>query len=132
LKSLAGSYVLASVSRAVWVMQAASNEPDDERIVWTCCKNFAGPMEKASAWRCCNGVFRPCEDFDWQAFYGSKSGSGKRGISEADVAAIFKGMMMLGKKRAVELLMERTGCVKSAAYAAVCAEIARRERECAR
>jgi hypothetical protein len=39
---------------------------------------------------------------------------------------------MLGKKRAVELLMERTGCVKSAAYAAVCAEIARRERECAR
>jgi hypothetical protein len=120
LNLLAGSYVLASVPRAAWVMQAASNEPDDARVVWTCCKNSDGPMEKAGAWIRGNGIFQPVENFDWTAFFEGSGGSGgKRGITEDDVARMFDGGRFMAKKAAVEELMETVGCAKSAAYDAL-------------
>src|SRR5205085_7506447 len=44
LNLLAGSYVLGSVPRCVFVMQAASDETTDNRAVWTCCKNNDGEL----------------------------------------------------------------------------------------
>jgi len=38
LSFLAGSYVFGSVPRTVFVMQAASDDAEDKRIVSTCCK----------------------------------------------------------------------------------------------
>ena len=49
LNLLAGSYVLGSVPRTVFVMQAASDDTTDNRIVWTCCKNNDGELGRRSA-----------------------------------------------------------------------------------
>jgi hypothetical protein len=65
---LAGSYVLGSVPRTVFVMQAASDDVTEDRIVWTCCKNIDGELGKRSAWIRRNGLFDPLTDFDWEAW----------------------------------------------------------------
>jgi hypothetical protein len=68
LNLLAGSYVLGSVPRTVFVMQAASDDVTDDRIVWTCCKNNDGELGKRSAWIRRNGLFDALTDFDWEAW----------------------------------------------------------------
>jgi hypothetical protein len=68
LNLLAGSYVLGSVPRCVFVLQAASDDPVDRRVVWTCCKNNDGELGPRSAWVRCNGLFEPLPDFDWESF----------------------------------------------------------------
>jgi hypothetical protein len=68
LNLLAGSYVLGSVPRCVWVVQAASDDVADERIVLTCCKNNDGQLGTRSAWERRNGLFVPVNGFDWEEF----------------------------------------------------------------
>lgn len=68
LSLLAGSYVLGSVPRSVFVIQAASDDTDDSRVVWTCCKNNDGEEGARSAWIRSNGLFSPAESFDWDSF----------------------------------------------------------------
>jgi hypothetical protein len=59
LNLLAGSYVIGSVPRTVFVMQAATDDTEDNRIVWTCCKNNDGELGARSAWERRNGLFVP-------------------------------------------------------------------------
>ncbi len=118
LNLLAGSYVLGSVPRSVFVLQAASDAPEDDRVVWTCCKNNDGELGAPSAWQRRNGVFAPVPDFDWLAF--DKPGEERRGVTEEDVAALFQhGRRKCAKKQAVEGLMESTGFGQSACYTAL-------------
>jgi hypothetical protein len=56
LNLLAGSYVIGSVPRAVFIMQAASDDTEDKRIVWTCCKNNDGELGARSV---CRMLFSP-------------------------------------------------------------------------
>ena len=56
LNLLAGSYVLGSMPRCVFVMQSASDDVAEDRIVWTCCKNNDGELGDRSAWIRCNGL----------------------------------------------------------------------------
>lgn len=120
LATLAGSYVLGSVPRCAFVMQAASDDPEDRRVVWTCCKNNDGEMGARSAWVRSNGLFAPVADFDWDAFE-SAGRSDRTTITEADMAAVFEN----GAKRrkpadAAKLLMaEPIGAGRTAAYAAI-------------
>jgi hypothetical protein len=68
LNLLAGSYVLGSVPRVVFVMQHASDDVTEERIVWTCCKNNDGKDLQRSAWVRQNGLFVPVHGFDWTSW----------------------------------------------------------------
>jgi hypothetical protein len=52
----------------VFIMQAASDDPEDRQVVWTCCKNNDGDLGPRSAWVRCNGLFEPLPDFDWESF----------------------------------------------------------------
>jgi hypothetical protein len=65
LNTVAGSYALASVPRCVFVLQHASDDVAEERVVLTCCKNNDGLLGKQTAWWRRNGFFVPVEDFDW-------------------------------------------------------------------
>jgi len=65
---LAGSYVLGSVPRCVFIMQSASGDVSETRVVCTCCKNNDGELGERSAWTRCNGLFTPVSDFDWETF----------------------------------------------------------------
>jgi len=113
---LAGSYILASVPRTVFVLQPASDATEDSRVVFTCCKNNDGDMGAPSAWKRRNGLFEAVSDFDWEEF--GKPTGGRSTITEEDMAEIFEGGT-LSKGEARKALMERTRCAKSAAYEAL-------------
>jgi hypothetical protein len=86
LNMLAGSYILGSVPRTVWILQAASDAREDTRVIWTCCKNNDGDLGPRSPWVRQNGLFQPLPDFDWVSF----DGEGVRKLSWQDVPAILK------------------------------------------
>jgi hypothetical protein len=117
LNLLAGSYVIGSVPRTVFVMQAASDDTTDNRIVWTCCKNNDGELGARSAWERRNG-FAPVQNFDWKAF--DADGEKRRTVSLDDLDALFDGgKRQLAKNTAVAQLMEQTGLAKTACYQAL-------------
>jgi AAA domain len=118
LNLLAGSYVIGSVPRAVFIMQAASDDTTDSRIVWTCCKNNDGELGKRSSWERRNGLFVPVNDFDWKTF--ECDGEKRRMVNLEDLDALFEGgKKQLAKGHAVTQLMEQTGLAKTACYQAL-------------
>jgi len=80
LSLLAGSYVLGSIPRCVFVIQSASDGVNETRVVWTCCKNNDGKLGPQSAWERRNGLFVPVPDFDWDEFRNPQDGRSKRRI----------------------------------------------------
>jgi hypothetical protein len=118
LNLLAGSYVLGSVPRTAFVLQSASDDPTDARVVWTCCKNNDGELGERTAWQRRNGLFAPVADFDWTEF--DRPASDRPTVTEADVADVFQhGQRSVRKAEAVADLQERTGAGKSACYNAL-------------
>jgi hypothetical protein len=117
LNLLAGSYVLGSVPRTVFVMQAASDDTTDNRIVWTCAKNNDGDLGARSVWERGNGLFAPVFDFDWPAFDAPEKDR-RQTITETDVAEVFADGP-LPKPEAAKRLQENTGASKATAYRAL-------------
>lgn len=119
LNDVAGSHVLVSVPRAVFALQAASDSPEDDRVVWTCCKNNDGELGNRTAWHRRNGLFVPCNDLDWDAF-DKPEGDGRRTINKADLDALFtNGKRRLELKYAAKELEGLTGLGRSACYDAL-------------
>ena len=87
LATLAGGYALGSVPRAAFVLQHASDESEENRVVWTCCKNNDGPLGPRSAWEHSKGLFKPVEDFDWREF--DAAPEKRRSVIVADLEAVF-------------------------------------------
>jgi hypothetical protein len=118
LNLLAGSYVLGSVPRTVFVLQSASDEPTEDRVVWTCCKNNDGELGQRTAWKRRNGLFAPVEDFDWTEF--DRPANDRPTVTKADVAEVFQhSKRRMRKAEAVADLQGRTGAGKSACYNAL-------------
>jgi predicted ATPase len=118
LNLLAGSYVIGSVPRAVFIMQAASDDTEDRRIVWTCCKNNDGALGARAAWERRNGLFVPVQTFDWETF--DDSGEKRRIVTIKDLDALFDGgKTRLARSAAVTQLMEQTLLGKTACYEAL-------------
>ena len=119
LATLAGSYALGSVPRCVFVMQAASDDPEDRRVIWTCCKNNDGELGACSAWVRSNGLFAPAADFDWEAF--DNAGKADRvSVTGEHMAAIFEnGATRPTRASAAKLLMDQFGIGRTAAYDAL-------------
>jgi AAA domain/CHC2 zinc finger len=119
LNVLAGSYVLGSVPRCVFVMQLASDDPQDNRVVWTCCKNNDGELGARSAWERRNGLFVPVAEFDWEAFDNPHKDD-RVTITADDVAEIFEsGEKQLTKADAAKALQALTGAGRTACYNAL-------------
>jgi hypothetical protein len=118
LNLLAGSYVIGSVPRTVFVMQSASVDTTDNRIVWTCCKNNDGELGARSAWERRSGLFVLVQGFDWKTFDGD--GEKRRTVSLDDLDTLFEGgKRQLARNTAVEQLKEQTGLAKTACYQAL-------------
>lgn len=77
LNLLAGSYILGGTPRCVFVMQSASDDVEETRVVWTCCKNNDGKLGPRSAWERRNGLFVPT-DFDWDEWEHPSDGRSNR------------------------------------------------------
>jgi hypothetical protein len=116
---LAGSYVLGSVPRTVFVMQAASEDTEDNRIVWTCCKNNDGELGGRSAWERRNGLFDPVDNFNWDNFDSPQVGE-RVTITADDLAKVFEnGSKRLPKAEAAKALQALTGAGRTACYSAL-------------
>ena len=120
LNILSGSYVLTSVPRSVFVMQPASDSPEDKRIVWTCCKNNNGEMGKRSVWEIGKGLFEPIEEFEWESF--DKGGESKSvpKVTIDHLKQLFQnGNLSLKKSDAVRKLQAIADIGRTAAYDAL-------------
>lgn len=115
---LAGSHVLSSVPRTIFVMQHASDDVEEDTVVWTCCKNNDGePGKRTAHRRRPSGIFEPVPDFDWQEF--DSSDKDKRVMITKDmVEETFEGGSML-LPLARDRLLELSGATKSSCYRAL-------------
>jgi hypothetical protein len=113
LNLLAGSYSLGSVPRTVFIMQNASDEVTDDRVVWTCCKNNDGDAGQRSAWIRQNGLFTPVYDFDWNQW--DSVGKSTLLSSEIVVQIVAEHSHGISKQNLVEKLKEK-GVSKTTAY----------------
>jgi hypothetical protein len=111
---LAGSHVLATVPRTVFVLQYASDDPEDCEVVWTCCKNNDGELGKRTAWKRASGLFLPVTNFDWPTFDGEDKD--KRVVITADmVEEVFESGSLI-RSLARDKLLELSGASKAAVY----------------
>ncbi|MGI8436101.1 MAG: AAA family ATPase [Chthoniobacterales bacterium] len=65
---LAGSYILTSVPRSIFVMIPGSEDETDDSVVWFNPKNSNGPHAARSAWHREAGGFTSHQEFDWKEF----------------------------------------------------------------
>jgi hypothetical protein len=112
LNLLAGSYVLASVPRCVFVLQSASDDVMEDRVVVTCCKNNNGELGHRGVYTRENGQWPKVEGFDWEAWdHGDKKGE-KRGESQAKfsiekvVEIVAKSTIPPSRKELAGIIME--------------------------
>jgi hypothetical protein len=115
LTLLAGSYVLGSIPRCVFIMQGASDDVEERRVVWTCCKNNDGELGKRSVWERRNGLFTPIHEFDWESF--DYPDDDRREINPAIMSEVFDGEE-LSRTEAKNRIMEK-GFKQAAAYRAL-------------
>jgi AAA domain/CHC2 zinc finger len=119
LNLLAGSYVLGSVPRTVFVMQAASDDTTDNRVVWTCCKNNDGEPGERSAWERRNGLFARVSEFEWDTFDNPHKDE-RVTITADDIAEIFEnGQKQFTKAEAVKALRILTEAGRTVCYDAL-------------
>ncbi len=128
LNVVAGSQVLTAAARSVFILQHASQYPEDTRVVLTCCKNNDGPLGPRTAWIRKNGLFAPDPGFDWVHFdTAPESGTGlgagaatMRGrVTRANLHELFVNRTSLPLSQAAKKLMERCCVGQSTAYRAL-------------
>ncbi len=120
LALLSGSLVLGSIPRAAFILEAATDDPADDRVVFTVAKNNNGDMPAPTAWqRTASGFTGPLEDFDWDEFHG-EGGSKQPTVTLEHLREVFNnGEKWLPLKEAAKALEEAAGVKRTAAYKAL-------------
>ena len=115
---LAGSYVLTSVPRSIFVMIRGSEEETDNSVVLFNPKNSNGPNAARTAWHRDAGGFAPNQDFDWKEF--DKPPDKRVIIRLEDLFEVFNGgELELELKDAAHALATLTGINERSAYNAL-------------
>jgi len=76
IDEISGSLCLATTSRSIFAVQAASADPEDTRIIFEvaasndCPPDYLREYGSRSAWHRANAAFERCHDFDWAAWDG--------------------------------------------------------------
>lgn len=112
----AGSYVFVSVPRSAFILQAATDDPEDNRVVMTCCKNNDGELGERSVWHRKNGLFEKADHFDWKEFDKGSEGSIPSSIDK--VKSILKEGRAT-RKRLITELHKIFGMGRSSVQAAI-------------
>ena len=116
---LSGSYVLVSMARSVMVMQPATDDTEDARVVFTPSKNNDGELGARSAWNREASLFEPVLDFNFEEFDGGEAKREPK-VREEHLRTLFEdGGRSLVLKTAVAELQELAGVGRTAAYDAL-------------
>ena len=116
LHELSGSYCLGSAARSVFVLESATTDTTDDRLVFTCCKNNDGPEGERSAWHRKNGLFAPCLEFDWEEFDKDELPNGQITVEQVRDSV---GVGGVSKSFAARKLISSTGKSKATAFRAI-------------
>ncbi|MCX8156620.1 MAG: AAA family ATPase [Verrucomicrobiae bacterium] len=119
LSEVSGSYAIGAKARTVFVIQPATMEADDDRIVFDCAKSNNDTPLPMSAWHRRNGAFQPCLDFDFDTWLNPPDDRGgkQRQVTDQVMRDIFhQGRRALCRLDAVEALCQATGLATSTAY----------------
>jgi hypothetical protein len=115
---LAGSYILTSVPRAIFVMIRGSEDETDNSIVLFNPKNSNGANAARSVWHRGSSGFTPHTDFDWREF--DKPPDKRVIVRVEQLAEVFKdGEIELDLKDAAHGLATLTGINERSAYNAL-------------
>jgi hypothetical protein len=113
---LAGSYVLTSVPRAIWVMVRGGLDETDNSVVWFNPKNSNGPCSPRGAWERGPEGFSAVEDFDWRTF---ENGEGGRKVIRLEHIQEALGGDLWKRSEAVKKLMTVSSCGERACQKAL-------------
>jgi hypothetical protein len=115
---LAGSYVLTSVPRCIFIMTRGSEDETDNSVVWFNPKNNNGENMPRSAWHRKLSGFTPADDFDWREF--DKPPDERKIVTLDHVREVFgNGTKQLELKDAAHALATLVGISGNAAYNAL-------------
>ena len=113
---LAGSYVLTSIPRAIFIMVRGGNDETDNSVVWFNPKNSNGPAAPRTAWEREPKGFTLLSDFDWKTFEG---GEGGRKVIRLEHIQAALGKDSWERAAAVEKLEKESYCGKRACQKAL-------------
>jgi hypothetical protein len=116
---LAGSYVLTSIPRAIFIMVRGGNDETDNSIVWFNPKNSNGPAAPRTAWEREPKGFTLLSDFDWKTF---EEGEGGRKVIRLEHIQAALGQDTWDRTAAVEKLEKESDCGKRACQKALSAK----------
>jgi AAA domain-containing protein len=115
---LAGSYVLTSVPRCIFIMTRGSQDETDDSVVFFNPKNSNGENAPRSAWHRQADGFTPAKDFDWTEF--DKPPDQRKIVTLDHVREVFgSGTKRLKLKDAAHALATLVGISENAAYNAL-------------
>jgi AAA domain/DnaB-like helicase N terminal domain len=115
---LAGSYILTSVPRGIFVMTRGSQDETDDSVVFFNPKNSNGENAPRSAWHRKLSGFTPATDFDWKEF--DKPPEERKIIKLDHLREVFgDGKKRLELKEAAHDLATLVEVTESAAYNAL-------------
>jgi hypothetical protein len=117
LHLLAGSHILSSVPRSIFIMIPASADEEDDTVVLYNPKNNNGQKIGPSAWHRKRSGFVPAKDFDWREF--EKAPGDRKIVRLEDIEEVFAGGEPLELKEAAHRLATITGLVERSAYNAL-------------
>ena len=118
---LAGSYILTSVPRCIFVMTRGTQDETDDSVVFFNPKNSNGENAPRSAWHRKLSGFTPATDFDWKEF--DKPPDERKIITLDHIREVFgDGGKRLELKEAAHDLATLAKVTDSAAYNALKAD----------
>lgn len=125
LHELSGSLALGSTSRTVIVVQAASSDMEDARVICEVAKannvkpewfgNYGGSR---SAWKRANGAFEALKDFDWNQ-YDNPGAPERRGLDEEMIIEVFDGEKPMKPARLAKLIKQHHEIGESTTFRAI-------------
>ena len=118
---LSGSYVLVSVSRSVMVMQPASDDVEDARVVFITAKNNDGQLGARTAWERKDGaLFVPVPNFNFEEFDSGTAKPRETNVREEHLIQLFdNGKNRFPLAHAVECLRDIADEGRSVGYEAL-------------
>jgi hypothetical protein len=117
LSQLSGSFRIGQKARTAFFIQPASEEAEDDRIIFDCGKSNNFKPMPMSAWHRCNGAFLPCASFDFDEWL-SPSDESRKPITLEAITELLKNGRRAAKKILVEELKQK-GFTQPTAYRAL-------------
>lgn len=106
LGQISGSFRIGQKARTCFIVQPASMDSNDDRVIFDCAKSNNDTPLPMSAWHRRNGIFEPCRDFDFDQWLNPPDRSGAGGRHHAITEEVMRELFA-GRKATRKYLVEQ-------------------------